>query len=74
MRVSFMLPVVAALTVAALAPSSATAEIGGMHQYSACSCQFGYPGRACVPAVACASEGGRCTKSCAPETTSSEAQ
>lgn len=29
-----------------------------------CSCQFGYGGNACVVALACGQEGGRCTKPC----------
>lgn len=29
-----------------------------------CNCQFGYGGNACVIALACGQEGGRCTKSC----------
>jgi hypothetical protein len=33
--------------------------------YSHCNCHFGY-GDICVPAVSCASEGGRCSGSCVP--------
>jgi hypothetical protein len=65
----------AALTVG-LASSSVNAETGRMtsRQYPACSCQFGYPGRACVPSVACASEGGQCIKSCVQEPARTEAE
>jgi hypothetical protein len=65
----------AALTVG-LASSSVSAETGRMtsRQYPACSCQFGYPGRACVPSVACASEGGQCIKSCVQEPVRTEAE
>jgi hypothetical protein len=59
-----------------LASSCASAETGRItsRQYPACSCQFGYPGRACVPTVACASEGGQCMKSCVQEPARSEAE
>jgi hypothetical protein len=51
---------------AGLAPSSAVAQgVNGesRYHYATCSCHFGY-GSACVPAVACLSEGGRCSASC----------
>src|SRR4029079_13894768 len=32
--------------------------------YSSCYCDYGYPGTNCVPAVSCATEGGRCRKPC----------
>jgi hypothetical protein len=63
------------LALVGLVPSSATAEVGNMssrYHYAACSCEFGYPGRACVPAVACNVEGGRCTGTCSPPVPGSE--
>jgi hypothetical protein len=70
MRLSLICSIMAVLALVALAPSSATAETGNMtgrYHYAACSCQFGYPGRACVPAVACGAEGGRCSGTCVPQ-------
>jgi hypothetical protein len=70
MRLSLICSIMAVLSLVALAPSSATAETGNMtgrYHYAACSCQFGYPGRACVPAVACGAEGGRCSGTCVPQ-------
>ena len=56
------------LILIGLAPSSANAENGTVTRdhYVTCSCQFGYPGRACVPESSCSSEGGRCTEQCTP--------
>ena len=52
-----------------LVPSSSRAEIGSVsrYHYDTCSCQYGYPGRACVAAVACTSSGGRCAAKCQAE-------
>ena len=49
-----------------LTSASAKAEIGDMTRfhYKTCSCTYGYPGNACVPAVACINEGGFCSGSC----------
>jgi hypothetical protein len=67
MRYSFMGSVAIALTVIGLTLSSAAARNATVQEqasYPSCSCQFGYPGRACVPAVTCTAEGGRCSASC----------
>jgi hypothetical protein len=75
MRLSFVCSVMTVIALAGLAPSSASAEIGtmtGRHHYDACSCQFGYPGRTCVSALACGVEGGRCVGSCVPQAPGSE--
>lgn len=59
-----------ALVLALSGPSFAAPHKAKMtryyNDYPTCSCQFGYPGRACVPAVACLSEGGRCSEACVP--------
>ena len=75
MRLSFTCSVMTVIALAGLAPSSASAEIGtmtGRHHYDACSCQFGYPGRTCVSALACGIEGGRCVGSCVPQAPGSD--
>jgi hypothetical protein len=42
------------LALVGLVPSSARAEIGNVsrYHYPTCSCQFGYPGRACMAEAA----------------------
>lgn len=56
------------LALVGLVPSSARTEIGNVsrYHYPTCSCQFGYPGRACMAEVACISTGGRCGEKCVP--------
>jgi hypothetical protein len=68
MRLSFIGSVMIILALAGLAPSSAVAQndTNGRYLYSKCICRFGYGGNLCVPAVACADEGGRCVRSCGP--------
>jgi len=69
MRLSFVGSVMIGLTLAGVALSSAAAQNASMRgqYYSACTCQFGYGGNDCVPAVACTSEGGHCAQSCAAQ-------
>jgi hypothetical protein len=70
MRLSFVGSVMIGLTLAGVALSSAAAQnasMRGQYRYSACTCQFGYGGNDCVPAVACTSEGGHCAQSCAAQ-------
>jgi hypothetical protein len=69
MRLSFIGSVAIALTLIGLPLTAAAARNASVQEqasYPSCSCEFGYPGRACVPAVACNSEGGRCSASCEP--------
>lgn len=58
----------------ALSSAAQRGDVKSSYRYEACICHFGYPGNACVPAVACSSEGGRCTESCvlAPQSGSSD--
>ncbi len=59
-------PAVLVLSLAALAPASASARnILGKYHYDTCSCHFGY-GNVCQNGAACVSEGGRCAGSCRP--------
>lgn len=54
------------LALVGLAPSLAAAHSSYFQTspvYAHCNCHFGY-GDICVPAVSCASEGGRCAGSC----------
>jgi len=51
------------LATATLSPAAA-ANVTPRAKYSACICRFGYGGDRCDAAVACYSEGGRCTQSC----------
>jgi hypothetical protein len=69
MRFSLIGSAAIALTLIGLPLTSAAARNASVREqasYPSCSCEFGYPGRACVPAVACNSEGGRCSSSCEP--------
>jgi hypothetical protein len=43
----------------ATSPAAASAPRRG---YASCFYSFGYPSPSCIPAVSCATEGGRCTK------------
>jgi hypothetical protein len=59
-------PAMIVLGAAGLVPSSAASQsvnTESRYHYATCSCHFGY-GSACVPAVSCLSEGGRCSASC----------
>jgi hypothetical protein len=62
------------LTLASVYPASAASNISrvGRNYYETCSCHFGYPGGACVPQVACLSEGGRCEATCKSSPQSSD--
>ena len=60
MRTAFIVAVTMALNLISLgpyfaAPRNAIKE--GGYYYEACSCHYGYPGRACVPVVACTTAG-----------------
>jgi hypothetical protein len=57
-----------ALILVGLAPNSAIAQRATtkVNYGPTCICQFGYGGNACVAAIACGIEGGRCSKPCAP--------
>ena len=69
MRSPFSGSVTIALTLIGLTLTPAAARNATVKEqasYPACSCEFGYPGRACVPTVACNAEGGRCSASCEP--------
>lgn len=63
-----------ALVGPALSSAAPRGDTKSSYRYEACICHFGYPGNACVPAVACSSEGGRCAESCvlAPQSGSSD--
>ncbi len=50
---------VSALPTISLAQKQAKVDYGPK-----CECHFGYGGNACVIALACGQEGGRCAKSC----------
>jgi len=77
MRLSSISFVIIVLGLVGLAPSFAAAQnanVKGHYRYHrhhhkmspgyhACNCHFGY-GDSCAVAVACATEGGRCTGSC----------
>jgi hypothetical protein len=67
MRIAFICSITF-LAMVGIVPSSARAEIGSVsrYHYPTCSCQFGYPGRACTAEVACTSSGGRCAEKCMP--------
>jgi hypothetical protein len=62
MRFTYSLMIVLALAAPVSAAAQNTAREAQNH-YATCTCHFGY-GSACVAAVACASEGGRCSVSC----------
>jgi hypothetical protein len=66
MRFAFLGLVAMGLALVGPAFSSAaqSGEMKSSYHYEACVCHFGYPSNACVPAVACSSEGGRCAESC----------
>ena len=68
MRYSLAGPAAIAVTLIGLtfggAAAARDATVHEQASYPSCSCQFGYPGRTCVAAVACNSEGGRCSASC----------
>jgi hypothetical protein len=68
MRMSFICSVITIMAFATLGSSTSRAEIGSTsrYHYAACSCHYGYPGRECVPVVACESSGGRCGVRCMP--------
>jgi len=69
MRMSFTC-VVTALLFLSFMPAAARAQSDRMSRrdyYAACHCHFGYLEKnasACVPAVSCTSEGGRCWEPC----------
>ncbi len=67
MRTAFICSITL-LALAGLVPSPAKAEIGNIsrYHYPTCSCQFGYPGGACMAEVACISTGGLCAEKCVP--------
>jgi hypothetical protein len=64
---TLFLGLVASITLMSPAISAGTqSELRTSYHYSGCVCRFGYGGDACQTDVACTSEGGSCTRSCAP--------
>jgi hypothetical protein len=60
-RSLLLIIIVSANPSMALAQKRTTTDYGPK-----CECHFGYGGNACVIALACGQEGGRCAKSCVP--------
>jgi len=58
-RSLLLIVIVGAIPSVALAQKRTTTDYGPK-----CECHFGYGGNACVIALACGQEGGRCAKSC----------
>lgn len=65
-RVSLITLLGCILVLVNLAPLSAAAQNSRRKTEfgPTCICQFGYGGKACVPAASCSAEGGRCAKPC----------
>jgi hypothetical protein len=68
MRLQLIGSAMIVLSVLALGLCSAAArqatQLEEHKYYSGCTCSFGYGSNPCSDAVACASEGGRCVRSC----------
>jgi hypothetical protein len=68
MRLSLAGFIIIALALGGLASSAVGAQSTRtkVDYGPTCACEFGYGGNACVAAIACGIEGGRCSKPCVP--------